>query len=579
MAVTYAEVVWARVEESPDTTAFLFLGEDGIETSVTYLDLYVTARGIADALQAAPGEPVLLLLDPGFAYVASLFACLLSGAPAVPAFPPDRFQLERSMSRIGVILEDSTARVVLTTEEVAASCADLIRAAAGTDIDFLAVDRVDPSSDGPQVIPSHTAPALLQYTSGSTSAPRGVIVTQENLAANCDFARRAFDMPPDFVGVSWLPPYHDMGLVGFILLPPYIGMRAVLMSPAMFLRKPVEWLRAITRHRALLAGGPNFAYDLCVRRVKPEDRADLDLSSWGLTFNGAEPVRPDTLTAFTDAFAEAGFQRRAFYPCYGLAEATLLVTGGARFEAPRVLTVEPETLAREGRAVPADEGRPLVSVGWPDPGHELVIVDVDSARVLADGEVGEIWLKGPSVAAGYWRRDKETAESFEAVTADGRGPFLRTGDLGFIHDGELFVTGRMKDVVIVNGRNIYPADVERVCELASSGIRRGCGVTFGIENDAGEERIAVVYEVRADDEAELSEILDDLRRAVTREVSSEPEAIVLVEPRSVAKTSSGKVQRWVVREQYLEGGLATIAEWSRAEREQAGGVAARGAAR
>lgn len=572
---TYAEVVLDRVERSPDRTAFTFVEEDGSETSVDYLGLYAEARGIAEALRAAgcgPGEPVVLLLPPGLGYVAGLFACLLSGMPAVPAFPPDPYRLDRSMSRIGALLRDSTARVVLTIDAVVSACGDLIREASGCeDLRFLVADGIEPSTDSPHVLPEPSAPALLQYTSGSTALPRGVVVTQANMAANCALIHRALGMNEENVGVSWLPPYHDMGLVGFILEPVYACVPAVLMSPTMFVRRPISWLQTITRHRGDTSAGPNFAYDLCVRRIKPEDRAELDLSCWTLAASGAEPVRPDTLAAFAEAFGEVGFDRRAFYPCYGLAEATLQATGGTRFDAPRVITVAADCLARDARAVAANGGpqRSLVSVGTPDPGAELEIVDVETARVLGEGEVGEIWLRGPSVTAGYWGRERESDESFRAFTADDRGPFLRTGDLGFTDGGELFVTGRMKDVMIINGQNVHPPEVELACERAVKGLRRGCGAAFGVPSDAGDERVAVVYEVRGDDPDELSEIIGGVRRAVAMEVSSEPEAIVLVEPRSIAKTSSGKLQRWLVRQQYMEGRLPSVAAWSRSEPVQA----------
>lgn len=581
---TYAEAVWSNLERSPDATAFVFLADDGSESAVTYSELYRAARGVVDVVRpTAPErvEPVLLLVPPGATYVAGLFACLLSGVPAVPAFPPDLFQLDRSLPRIAAILKDSTARVVLTTEPLASLCADLIRELAGNEqLEFVIADALGPSSDPLEALPDPSTPALLQYTSGSTSLPRGVMVTQANLAANCEFIRRALELRADTVCVSWLPPYHDMGLVGQILAPAFAGFRAVLMSPTMFIRRPVEWLRAITRHRADLAGGPNFAYDLCARRVKPEHLAELDLSCWELAFSGAEPVRAETLDAFERAFGEAGFRRRAFYPCYGLAEATLLVTGGTRSGEPRILEVDRTMLARHDRAVPAggDSCRSLVGVGSTAPDHELAIVDADSRRRLPDGEVGEIWVAGPSVAAGYWDREDETAESFEAFTEDGAGPFLRTGDLGFTNDGELFVTGRIKDVIVVNGQNVYPTDVERACERAVKGLRPGCGAAFGLSSDGGSERLGVVYELRRT-EKDPSKVIDGVRRAVSMEVKLEPEAIVLIEPHSITKTSSGKVQRWLARQEYLDDRLAKVAAWSRSANEQTRRVAAQGASR
>jgi acyl-CoA synthetase (AMP-forming)/AMP-acid ligase II len=335
------------------------------------------------------------------------------------------------------------------------------------------------------------------------------------------------------------------------------------MSPLRFLRQPVDWLRALTRFGADISGGPNFAYELCARRVKPQELAELDLSRWKVAFTGAELVRPETLEAFAARFAPAGFEPTAFYPCYGLAEATLLVSGGTRAQRPRVLSVTRDTLAREGRAVPAqgDEARALVSVGAAGPEHEVAIVDPAQRRERPPSEVGEIWVRGPSVTEGYWRREDDTAEVFAAFTADERGPYLRTGDLGFVCDGELYVTGRIKDVIVVNGRNIYPTDVERACERAVEGLRAGCGAAFGVSSASGEERVAVVYEVRDAEDAGLAATLERLRRAVAMEVSMEPEAVVLVQPRSIPKTSSGKVQRWLVREHFLEERFDVVAAW------------------
>jgi acyl-CoA synthetase (AMP-forming)/AMP-acid ligase II len=355
-----------------------------------------------------------------------------------------------------------------------------------------------------------------------------------------------------------------MGLIGGILTPLLHGIPVTLMSPVTFLRRPLSWLRMVARYGATVTGAPNFAFDLCVRRASDTDLEGLDLSRVELAFTGAEPVRGETLARFAERFGPCGFRAEAFYPCYGLAEATLFVTGGAAGAGWRSLSVARDALELHGTARPAgpdEPATPLVACGSPGPDTRLLIVDPADREPLDEGRVGEIWLDSPSVAEGYWRRTAETADTFGATTAAGDGPFLRTGDLGFVLGGELFVAGRTKDLIVLNGRNYHPVDIERVCEASVAGIRRNCGAAFAVEGEGVGERLVLVYEADPGDEAAHRAAVDGLRRTVSLELSVPPHAVVLVRPRTIPKTSSGKVQRWLTRRQYLDGELEELARW------------------
>ena len=394
-------------------------------------------------------------------------------------------------------------------------------------------------------------------------------LTHAQLMANCAMIAQAFQLHDGSSGAFWLPPYHDMGLIGGILTPVAAGVPTTFMAPTMFLRRPMSWLRMASRYRATITGGPNFAFDLALRRLNEADLEDLDLSALELTFTGAEPVRADTLERFVERFAPYGFRAQSVFPCYGLAEATLYVTGGKVLGGWRTVSVARDALELDAVARPVapdelDEPvRRLVGCGAPGDGTELLIVEPESREQLESGAVGEIWVASPSVADGYWRRPDETADTFGAHTADGRGPYLRTGDLGFVDGGELFVVGRMKDLIVLNGRNYHPVDIEQVCEAAVPGIRRGGGAAFAIEDDEGSvERLVVVYEAEIGvGEQGHRDAVDGIRRAVSRELSLPPHTVVLVAPRTTPKTSSGKVQRWLCRRQYLAGELKELTRW------------------
>jgi acyl-CoA synthetase (AMP-forming)/AMP-acid ligase II len=449
---------------------------------------------------------------------------------------------------------------------------------------WLATDKVISSAAQEWQDPAAVANtlALLQYTSGSTAVPRGVMVSHENLLQNSAHISQAFEIASDTVSVTWLPVFHDMGLTNGIVQPIYEGRQCVLMPPQSFLQRPGRWLQAISRYKATISGGPNFAYEMCVRKITPEQRDGLDLSSWKVAYNGAEPVRVDTLKRFAAAFASCGFRPSFFYPCYGLAEATLIVSGGLLKDEPVLCTTQVAALEHNGIAEASDPQqnvRTLVGCGRAMPDTKIVIANPEAMTACAPDEVGEIWLSGPSVTQGYWNRPEETKRIFNAYLADtGEGPFLRTGDLGFLRDGELFVTGRLKDLIIIGGRNLYPHDIELTVEQSHAAVRSGCCVAFSVDV-ADEERLIVATEVerRYQPErhqlnggshdcsdgshsngrppADLDAVVRAIRRAVAEEHDVRVHAVVLLRAGGIPRTPSGKVQRLVCEARFRDGTL------------------------
>lgn len=541
--------------------AFLFLA-DGERPGprLTFPRLAAEARAIAAELLARglAAERVLLMYPPGLEFVAAFFGCLYARAVAVPVYPPDPARLRGSLARVQAIARDADARLLLTTRTVMALAEQLPAASLGG-LAMLASDGIDPELASQWRRPAIAGDtlALLQYTSGSTSAPKGVRVGHDHLLHNQGQIERSMRRSPGCVNVSWLPLFHDMGLIGNVLGPLYTRADCVLMSPMDFLQRPARWLQAISRYQAHTSGGPNFAYDLCTRKVTDDERAGLDLRAWTIAFNGAEPIRADTLDRFVDRFAVCGFRSAAFFPCYGLAEATLFVTGPSTTAPPRVLAVRGAALA-DGLAVPTDDtadARRLVSCGHPWGGQSLVIAAPDTGAPCPDGTVGEIWVHGESVAGGYHGQPDATAATFAARQGD--RSYLRTGDLGFVRDGELYVTGRMKDVVVVRGRNHYPQDIEATVERCEPRIRRGCVAAFAW-TAAGEEQVAVVAEVDTRAAPVDAAALADLRGAVARDHGLRLAAIVLVRAGTIPKTSSGKIQRHRCREAFTRGSLEVV---------------------
>jgi acyl-CoA synthetase (AMP-forming)/AMP-acid ligase II len=547
--------------------AFTFLADGEIEEDrATYRDLDVRARAIAAELRrfADVGDRALLLYPAGLAYIAALFGCFYAGIVAVPAYPPGANP--NSMPRLRAIVADAGATVALTT---AASLPKLTRwpseAPELASLEWLATDAVDTSHAASWREPETNGAslALLQYTSGSTGSPKGVVLTHDNFLHNLAAIHCWIGDTPESRLVGWLPPYHDFGLVGGVLHPIYGSFSATLMAPTSFLQRPLRWLRAISERRATISGAPNFAYDLCVRRTDPADRAALDLSGWRVAANGAEPIRSETLARFAAAFAMSGFRPQAFCTGYGMAEATLMITGDVQTAPPVVLRQDAAELesGRVRLAQPDDaRAREIVSCGRAWPRHGVLAVDPDSHTPCPPDTVGELWARGPSFSRSYWNQPDLSKEALNArLNTTGEGPFLRTGDLGFVRDGELFVVGRMKDLIIVRGRNHHPGDIEATVAQSHPALLTGMGAAFSVQRDA-EECLVVVQEVDRHHLRDLDAraVLAAIRRAVWERHELRVAAVELVKPTSMPLTSSGKVQRHACRARFLARSLASV---------------------
>jgi natural product biosynthesis luciferase-like monooxygenase protein len=572
------EVLRWRAEREGERAAFVYLPDaGGPEPRHSYRNLDERARAIAAVLRdrLAPGDRAVLLYPQGLEFVEAFFGCLYAGIIAVPAYPPRN---RGHLPRLRALLQDCGARLALThSKTVDPIRLQTVGQPEWAGLDLLATDTI-PSAAGAGAASGAPPPesiAFLQYTSGSTGAPKGVMVTHQNLVYAAHYITAQSDFGRDGVSVSWLPSFHDMGLVDGVLMPLYAGSLAVLLSPVAFVQRPASWLQAITRFRGTHGGSPNFGYDLCVQKITPEMRASLDLSSWTCAYNGSEPLRASTLRAFAEAFAPCGLSSRALYPTYGMAEATLMVTGCELGRLPVVRRTERAAL-EQGRFVPAAPAAAaeavfdLVSSGKAILETRLAIVDGAAACRAAPGTIGEVWIAGPTVCAGYWQRPAETRETFRAQLAGEPGDWLRTGDLGYRDDrGELFICGRAKDLIIIRGRNYYPQDIEDTAARADPALRAAGAAAFSVDAD-GEERLVIVQEVertalRALDPAKIAAAI---ARALAEEHGVSAHAIVLLKPGSVPKTSSGKIRRAAARKQFLEGGLETVGEWRAAAAER-----------
>ena len=562
---TLVDLLRFRAESSPSRIVYRFLpGENREEQRVTYAELDARAKSLAARIResAASGDRVLLLVPPGLDYVAAYFACLYAGTIAVPAYPPHP---RRPDPRIPAIVADCQPSVALTSE---ALLSRRDQWAGGDDrlasLRWIAADdATDASTVWTDAGVRNTDVAMLQYTSGSTASPKGVVLTHRNLLHNLSLIRAAFNVAhhADDVGVFWLPPFHDMGLIGGILQPCYVGRGAVLMSSATFLQRPLTWLEAMSSFRATTSAAPNFAFDLCVERIRREETVHLDLSAWHTVFDGAEPIRSDTIDRFVSAFEHAGFRREAFFPCYGLAEATLFVAGGPWGHGPTIAEVSRSALEQK-RVAAATEGDRLrlVSSGKPAAKQLVRIANPETRVACHDGQVGEIWVHGESVAAGYWNNPEETAATFGAtLAAESAQRFMRTGDLGFIADGHLYVTGRLKDLLILNGRNYYPQDLELAAERSHPNLRPGHSAAFALNGD-GRETLALALEVtRHHRDNDHDAVFGAVRAALADKQGVLPDLIVLVRQNGIPRTSSGKVQRRATRSMLLDATLEVLA--------------------
>jgi 8-amino-7-oxononanoate synthase len=557
-----------RVQEHREKTVFTYLKDgESQETRLTYSELERRALAIAAYLQShlSPGERVLLLFPPGIEFPTAFFGCLFAGMVAVPTYLP---YSNRFLASLGATVSDAGTTVAFTTASTLEEYRRQIAQIPGlTVLKWIPTDTIpDELANAWQEPPlGADSLAVIQYTSGSTGSPRGIMVSHGNLLHNSSVINAVFGHSPSSRGVIWLPPYHDMGLVGGIVQTVYAGMDTILISPVHFIQKPLRWLVAISRYKGTTSGGPNFAYDLCVRKITPEQKSGLDLSSWDVAFNGAEPVRGETLQRFAAAFESCGFRQEAFLPCYGLSETTLIATGCNKSSEPIFVQADAHAL-KTGRLVLAAENREhefkLVGNGGVPPGHEIVIVDPEKQTRCKRDKIGEIWISGTSVAQGYWNRPEDSEQIFRARLADkGEGFFLRTGDLGFIYAGQLFVTGRLKDLIIIRGINYYPQDIERTVERSHEALRAGCGVAFAVEV-GNEERLVVVQEIerRYIRKLDAEAVIGAIRQSVSREHGIRVYAVVLIKTSSLPKTTSGKVQRRLCREHFIQGSLNVVAE-------------------
>lgn len=561
------ELLIYRGQEQSKNSAYTYLQDGEIESErLTYQELDLKARAVAAYLQeqGVAGQRALLLYPSGLDFIVAFLGCLYAAVIAVPAYPPRRNQ---KMKRWQAIVDDCKAAIVLTTSSLLDGIQEqFLKEQTLSHLQCVATDGILNHWAGKWQQPEITEKTLafLQYTSGSTGRPKGVMVSHHNLLHNERLIKMAFGHSEKTIFVGWLPLFHDMGLIGNVLQPLYLGIPSLLLPPEAFIRQPIRWLKAISQYKATTSGGPNFAYDLCVRKVTPEQCAGLDLSSWDIAFNGAEPVRADTLQRFSTAFAPYGFRHQAFYPCYGMAETTLFVSGGLK-TAPPVTYNFSKTALEENRvelvekAAAGQPTRTLVGCGQTF-FDKINIVNPETHLPCAPNQVGEIWVDGASVAQGYWHQAETTPQIFQAHLADGsKGSFLRTGDLGFFYRGELFITGRLKDVIIIRGRNYYPQDIELTAANSHPALSENGGAAFSIDWE-GEEKLVIVQEVARTHLRQLNqeEVREAMRRSVANEHEVQVHDIVLIKPASILKTSSGKIQRRACKTAYLEGQLAVV---------------------
>jgi acyl-CoA synthetase (AMP-forming)/AMP-acid ligase II len=554
-APSLVDVLLERATSQPEQVAFTFVGE-GDEGSqeglrLTYRELFEQAAGFAALLQAQglAGERVLLVFKSNAWFVISFFACLMAGAIAVPTAAPRREQMAQRLrtiagnagARAGIPDSDEVMQVAIGLGHDNVQWFDVRQLSQGGALRARAADW------RPPLIRDESL-AFLQYTSGSTGEPKGVMVSHGNLMANSRHIAQAFGHSTDSRGLVTLPLYHDMGLIGGIVQPMYVGFPVQVMTPAQFVQKPQRWLQLISQLRISTSGGPNFMYDLAAQAVQPEHLEGVDLSTWRVAFCGAEPIRASTIESFTRKFAPYGFQQGAFYPCYGMAESTLFVTGHELGTPPRL-------------DIPAAGAVPVVGCGHPDPDTRIELVDPVTGRALPDGQEGEIWVSGPSVAQGYWKNPAATAHTFGArLAGSSGGPFLRTGDLGYRKDGNLFVTGRLKDLIIMRGRNFAPHDLEHEGEGSHPGLLPGAGVAFTL-TEGTKERLILAFEMKREwrhRAAEWSIVEAAVRAAIARSYQLRVDDVVLLAPGALPRTSSGKVRRSQCRTDYLAGRLTPM---------------------
>lgn len=551
-----------RASEQADDRGYVFVSDRGTEeASLTFRQLHDAAHALAARLTASarPGDRAILVFPPGLEFLVAFFGCLMAGIIAVPMMMPRRNSARDAST---AILANCTPALALTTSAFALR-GDLQARFAQENIRWIEVDLAGDGAavDLPEPEPNDIA--FLQYTSGSTSEPKGVMVSHANLLANLEMIRLALGNTAQSTYVNWVPLYHDMGLILNALQALYIGATCVLMAPNAFMQRPLGWLRAISHYRAEVACGPNFGFDLCVSRYRADQMDAIDLSSLKVALNGAEPVHAETIARFAATFAPHGFDPRAMYPAYGMAEATLLISGGTRGGGHVTREVSRAALQAHTAEAPvnADDTQIVVGCGRALARERIAVVDPESRARLPADRVGEIWVSGGNVARAYWRNDEATRDGLNAAIVGEDGAWLRTGDLGFLDEkGELFVTGRIKDLIIIRGINHYPQDIERTVQSLDAALRENCGAAFSVPDESGDEALVIVQEVErtARHTIDREEIKGRIREAVADSHELSARHIVLIKPGSLPKTTSGKIQRKLARKLWLERGFDEI---------------------
>jgi acyl-CoA synthetase (AMP-forming)/AMP-acid ligase II len=556
---TIVETLRQHASAAPARTAIRFIPAASAPTDLTFAALDAAATRLAGLLRSRvqPGDRILMFYPPGLDFVVAFFGVLYAGGVAVPLVPPRR---QGAGPIIDALINNAEPAAILTSSHLLARVGHIL-SELRCPLQPLATDTAIIDAEPCDIVlPSRDAACVLQYTSGSTGTPRGVVVTHGNVARNARLLAAQTALTEQSVWVSWVPHFHDLGLFGGICTPLYAGITSVLMAPAAFVARPVRWLEAIAQNGGTVSIAPNFAYDLCLQEIDDADCAGLDLSRWAVAGCGAEPIRMETLNGFVDRFARYGLRPKSVCPFYGLAEATLLVSGGPVGIGQTAAVVSSEALRRNQLRAPAnpDDAYAVPSCGTPSPEHDILIVDPESGQLCATDAVGEIWIDGSTTGPGYWRNTAESARVFDARLAGGEGPFLRTGDLGFVRGGNLHVTGRIKDMMIIRGQNIYPQDLEATVRAAVPGV--GDTAAFTIADRATEAAVLVVEQPKPA-AADPAALLEAIRIAVSSATAIDLDQIVLTQRRALPKTSSGKIQRSRTRAMLLDGSLPVLARW------------------
>jgi acyl-CoA synthetase (AMP-forming)/AMP-acid ligase II len=569
---SFVDILRFRAVENASSIAFTYLnyGTEVEEiTEISYEQLDARARSVAARLQSwnLASKRVLLLYPHGIDFICAFFGCLYAGVLAVPVCPPG---INRPLDYLESIIQNCQPTTLLTCGAIPLNLQQRLQQNPLVDsLRWIYSDADDYAHAHlwQDFQPQTDTQTHIQYTSGATGAVKGVILTHGNLIHNSEFIRQGFGNSAESTGISWLPYYHDMGLIGNILQPIFVGSKVVFMSPQHFIQKPIRWLRAISAFQGTTSGGPNFAYELCLRKISPEERQTLALQSWEVAYSGAEVVHYETIKRFQDFFAPCGFRPESFFPCYGMAEATLMITGGSRQVNPRVFSVDSAALT-EGYINPATldkEHRTLVSCGWTFPGQKVVIVDPETRTPCPANKIGEIWVSGPSVGQGYFNLPESTVNNFLARLANSDdGFFLRTGDLGFRHDGELYIVDRLKDIIVICDRNYYPQDIEWTVKNSHPLLQcsaPAATAAFSTEIE-GEEKLIILQEIERSSLRSLKvyEVLNAITTAVGKHHKLVPHSVLLVNPGSLPRTSSGKIQRRLCCRYYLNGTLKNVGE-------------------